>query len=986
MDNIQNMDMDKKSLRQQLEEDFEKDRIRLTGPRKKVVVSYTDYISNSPEIMETLIKCIKRGGSYLMTADCAAGKTFAALVNIQQAMQGQKQVVVAVPNCIQAIQGNKYSYTGRDGSCRHTISVSGQSKKNFVFDRARSIIATYDACAKLLKASEENLADTVLFIDEAHQMYSARGYRNSALARLAMAAERITAAGGCVIYMTGTPRKLDGFPIKTTIECVRTDFSGKPSPVVCFSGLDLIRVASEKNSLKEGIVKTALDLHYAGYIPFVRYNNKKKIREVSAVLIAMGLKVYSLTAEDKSYTVAKDEYGNHAGIRYDNEMFHDIASQGALPAADVYLVTSVLEVGTSITSVIDENLNKSQPDTLVPVFVADFDNFDVDDMTQFFARVRFNVKKAVVLTRKYRNTKEAEKRKIDNSKEPEFKKALLSAYVIANSHAEAFQHADKSRRRFTDMNGEEEDLDVLICVAQKRQSYRIDMGYIYGSAYENYDRLYYYRTDFTAGYLEKVFGRNVTLIDLPQFDIKAASIDRSVSSRLKSLVTDACKNPEFISTLSNPADAPDGINNKIREIKQIDGGSQILSNLSILSVGTAVRKEHLAYIAVKMAESKDGRIDLSAGQDGSMLVDPVEKTYQDIFTNVLATWTAKKQARFLAFWDSIRYKYTPHCEARSKRMVGSVPRSLWDIVDSPEEYRAVSLVLNTGYMRAVMDMHCTDITVNRYSMTWKSICLLAGRLSEKEMINAARQQQIIHFNNCLASAATGGKGAEEIAPTQLRSGAEYAIFASAVSGEGFTYPSQKDGRMRKHFSTTFVGKTVTPYDMKQIAALMPSLMRERYPVDLRSKRYSEKAVYDMLTNIYVYDQLDNGSIKIRNYRTRMADKYRITPKTIEDISVFCDQMLSVKDGQITDTMKDVAINQLDTDLKRLQSAFHISNAKKNAIVNQVRALVSFSRFKPGTVRSMFLFAADGYGPEWLTEKFSDENPPVYPEKSGTCNL
>lgn len=978
MDNAQ--EMYKESMRSQLESNFEKDRLKLVGSRKKVIVNYTDYISNSPEIMDTLEKCVNKGGAYLMTADCAAGKTYAALVNIQQALQGKKQVIVAVPNCIQAIQGKKYGYTGTDGSFRQTVSISGQNAKKFVFDHARSIIATYDACAKLMGASKENLSDTVMFIDEAHQLYSARGYRNSALARLSMAAEKIIAAGGCIVYMTGTPRKLEGFPLKTIIECVRTDFAGRPSPVICFAELDLVRVASEKNSLREGVIKTVLDLHYAGYIPFVRYNNKKKIKEISVALTAMGLKVFTLTADDKSYTMLKDEYGNNTGIMYDNKMFHDITSQGALPKADVYLVTSVLEVGTSITSVIDENLNKSQPDTLTPVFVADFDNFDVDDMTQFFARVRFTVKKAVVLTRKYRNTEEAKKRKIDNTKKPELKSALLSAYVIANNHVEAFKYADKSRRRFTDMNGAEEDLDVLICISQKRQSYKIDMGYIYGSAYENYDRQYYYRTDFTAGYLEEVFGKKVNLIDLSEFSIGAATVDRTVSSKLENLVDKACKNPEFLETLANPADAPDDINRLTREIRKCDGGSQILQNLTILSAGNAVRKEHLSYVAIKMAESKDGRIDLSIDQDGSLLVDPIEKTYQDIFTNVLATWNAKKQAKFLTFWDSIHYKYTPHYENRAQSLHGTEPRSLWDIVDNPEEFRAVNLVLSTGYMKAIMDMHCADISINRYSRTWESICKLAGRISEKEMINAARQHQIIYFNKCLISAITTGKGTEQIAPTQLRSGAEYTIFATAMSMEGFTYPSQKDGRMRKHFRDTFVGKTVTPYDIKQIAAIMPSLMRERYPVDLKSNRYSETAVYDMLTNIYVYDQLDNGSIKIRNYRTRMADKYRIAPKTIDDISAYCDQLFSVKDEQITDTMKDIALNQLDTDITRLQWAFHITNPQKIAIVNQVRIQVRLRCFRPGTVKTMFMFAANGYDAEWLTEKFSSENPPVFTEK------
>lgn len=71
-------------------------------------------------------------------------------------------------------------------------------------------------------------------------------------------------------------------------------------------------------------------------------------------------------------------------------VYQNILEKAALPAADCYIVTSVMEVGTSIRQIMDFDGQMHVPDNLVPVYVCrNPDDCDLDDMQQFFARPRF---------------------------------------------------------------------------------------------------------------------------------------------------------------------------------------------------------------------------------------------------------------------------------------------------------------------------------------------------------------------------------------------------------------------------------------------------------------------------------------------------------------------------------------------------------------------------------------------------------------------
>lgn len=919
------------------------------GTRTKTVVCYQDYLSNSAEVLGMLKKCISAGGRYLLTAECSAGKTNMALSALQKEFFGKRHMVVAVPNCIQTIQGRNFYYE-MDGIRNYSADISAKSRKAFKIDCIHSTIATYDACAKMLNLSDEKLAKTVLFVDEAHQLFSAREYRNGALARLSQVVNKVVDAGGCAILMTATPRKLDGFPIRQVIECIRTDFAGKKCVTNNFSQMELYRVASEKNSLREGVVRTVLELHRDGYIPFIRINDKKAIKKISANLSARGLNVRELTADDKSYVVLRDQFGNAQEVVYDNEIFKGITTMGQMPYADVYLVTSILEVGTSITSVCGQN-----PENLVPVFVSDAKNFDVDDMRQFFARIRFRVKKAAVLIREYRPGKDTE---IDNSIKPDFYQQLLKAFKNAENHQAGYAIASKARSLVTDMGGMAEDRDIIVQNSGDCRYILIDMMQVFGNAWSDYDRQFYFRKDFTADYLAEVFQSRVVLKEIPYFKPEPVSVNISVDESIGELLQIAAKEPTFFTALSSPEKASDEANLSISRIRKLNGGCQVIENLATLYAGNAF-PDNMVETAIAMTKSNSKKIDMSAEKDGSLMVDPLEVTCQSICNNILAGWPAKKQLQFIAYWNSLKSNNITAFEKAVRFIISRVPRTLGEFITDPQEYRAVNMFMGTGYMEAIMDFFSTDILQKNYSRTWKKVCLLAGRSTLEEIQDAARQQHIVHFNKCLKAG-----NINEIAPTRLRSGAEY--MALAQPRKGFTYPDES-GKKRVHFEKGFIGKVVSPYDAKQIALLMPGLMKKNFPTDLRSGHYSAKTVINMLKNIYVHEDLGNGKIRIRQYRMKLAEKYNVPSKTADDISEYADQMLSHEDGEITPSMKQMAINQIDTDIKRLQNTIPVTKSHREAIISEIRLELACGRhlMERGIVKRMLASAVNGCSPQLL---------------------
>lgn len=98
------------------------------------------------------------------------------------------------------------------------------------------------------------------------------------------------------------------------------------------------------------------------------------------MLRQQGYTCLTLTSNDKDYYIDKDRHV----IVYDSMVYQNILEKAALPAADCYIVTSVMEVGTSIRQIMDFDGQMHVPDNLVPVYVCrNPDDCDLDDMRSF---------------------------------------------------------------------------------------------------------------------------------------------------------------------------------------------------------------------------------------------------------------------------------------------------------------------------------------------------------------------------------------------------------------------------------------------------------------------------------------------------------------------------------------------------------------------------------------------------------------------------
>lgn len=355
-------------------------------------VQYTGHISESEELLQTLRAQINEGGkSVLLTAGCGSGKTYFMLKTLSSAIAKEgKRVILTVPTSLQSEQNASYQYESADGTIQRVIPVTGTSK-NIVAGHNECCCTVYDLNIQILDLPDSELANTVFIIDEAHQLQTSLNYRKTAISHTLKAAEKVLSCNGTVIYMTGTPRRLEDCSFDEVIRCVRTDEAGKVIPQVNFSGIRVLYRASKATSFEDCTVNEILSLLEEGKHPIVRINDKDMIGRISTQLLKANYTVRELTSEDKTCALIDGRK------RYLSDTYESVVESHILPEADCYLVTSVLETGTSITGR-TQNGQTVQDSSLTPVYVASRSSqFDMDELAQFFARPRFAVSDACLI-------------------------------------------------------------------------------------------------------------------------------------------------------------------------------------------------------------------------------------------------------------------------------------------------------------------------------------------------------------------------------------------------------------------------------------------------------------------------------------------------------------------------------------------------------------------------------------------------------------
>ncbi len=361
---------------------------------EKQVYTYDKYITDSTELTAKIADMCaynETGIRFLFQAMPGGGKTHFVCKDLPQLIKAKtdnkKTIVIACPNNIQAHQ-NRRQYG--------TFAVAGDSSDKFNFNRINKIpyTAVYECVTALVNKPAAELKNCILIIDEAHQLLTEGDYRS--FSGVMAAIDAVYSVGGVVCMMTATPRPIMYLmPYSAFIAAERKD--AKKTNI---RNIEYISVDTRKQIKAYDVMLDEIRAaKNAGHMAVVRYQSKEDIKKARKQLEAEGLTVEILTADCKEK--AQDEDGNWY---YKSQVYAGLIQHGTIPAAaDCLLVTSVLEVGTSIIGVVNRGGEIVQDADLTPIFVCSRADTDIDKMLQFFARFRFPINQAKVICSKCQN-------------------------------------------------------------------------------------------------------------------------------------------------------------------------------------------------------------------------------------------------------------------------------------------------------------------------------------------------------------------------------------------------------------------------------------------------------------------------------------------------------------------------------------------------------------------------------------------------------
>ena len=441
---------------------------------------YKNFVTENAAILDDIENRIEmKGQKILMTAGCGSGKTFFMLSILSGwVAKNNKMLILTVPNSLQAEQNAKYEFEAAEGTKKHVLPVTGTSK-NRIESGFPCYCSVYDLNAQILDLPVETLSNMVFVVDEAHQLQTAVNYRPKAIQDTLRAANRVAACGGTVIFMTGTPRRLEDCDYDETIRCIKVDDNGNYIPQVNFKDLTVLSRASKQTPMEDCVINALVSILEKGGHPIVRINDKKMISKISLQLKKLSYNVKVLTSADKTCALIDGKK------RYLSDMYENVAENSILPDADCYLVTSVLETGTSITGILRNGV-VVQDRTLTPVcVVTKGTQFDLDELMQFFARPRFQIDNAYLIL----NFVE------DKSKQaPSFGSVITDISIDATQRMHSLNSelsgCDFDRSMIRSIQGEDERKNLHYDINTK--SWAIDRMQIRNDACKVYDKNLYF--------------------------------------------------------------------------------------------------------------------------------------------------------------------------------------------------------------------------------------------------------------------------------------------------------------------------------------------------------------------------------------------------------------------------------------------------------------------------------------------------------------
>lgn len=818
-------------------------------------------------------------------ATCGSGKTYLMLTSLAEELPG-KCFIMASPTAILAEQNSRYHYHV-DGAERHPIVITGESNNDVDIVAGRVYSVVYDSIRRFMpfadpgsaESGTKDLSSVVFIIDEAHQVIDAKNYRQTALRNIEYFAAAIQRAGGTVIRLTGTPNKLMGCRSDVQYIC-RHVKDGAEIPAYTFRSLSVIQ-KKDKNATFEAFlwaqVQTAVT---CGYIPFIMYNDKKTLDKIRQRIQLSGFTVGMLTADDKGYHVETDLLTGQKTRAYDNDYYGGLQGDATLPFADVYLATSVIEVGTSIQHVSDASGKQCQPSRFMPIYACNrADNFDLDSMMQFFSRPRFPVERAIIATNAPTRAKKAGNIKT-------FGQCIAEEFVAVRSESGA--HYTTYLTPAIGNPSHQGDSLIYDC---RGQSVALNYRDIFADAWITYMRQGYTHPDQIKTILTDAFS-GVCI------DVSAASrIDRlkklqpvALSDELKTNVRDAISDPDFVNSVTRDRGF-DRDNPKINKIIAAPNGKLLLAETRKILRSGAFNGDEAVDVAISAIECPKKPVKL---RNGVTVNDP-DTAVKTHALQQLAEIKSKTQL----------IKICCYLGSLSDKTAVNHYSTLIDLRDElpVQQYRLVEALVNSDI---AFNLSCLINVFTKYRPCG-DVCGLLKKLADNPSAS-----NIDNINRSIRYAEYGKIESPDIYLRRVKftksiADAEYYLLtrqdsvAREIDDEtklrGWVYPDPDDSEQanRKHFADGFVAHTVSSYDMQQIALQLSYRVR-RLTRTNKCLRYDAKKIELLLKTYYSVRTIkakdnDSYTLQIVGLRKRLpktqvwaeADKQKAIGR-IEDLA------------------------------------------------------------------------------------------------------
>lgn len=889
------------------------------------------YLAENKGLIQFFAKAILDGSNkILLDAPCGVGKTTFFCSLIAPLFKADYQVIILTPNRIQSEQNasihlkDPVTLTTNQVYC-----VTAKSGVHLSPEENKTYSCVYDKADEILNYDEMSAYKTILVIDEAHELEDARDYRATAISKIGKAAEYINDCGGTVVYMTGTPQKLMGHNFNYWIHVDRVDEAQNILPRLNMETVDIYRKDSHKVNMLDFLVNVVCEMRKNNERPIVHLNDIKKIREAANKLHSLGVHSQILTSYEKGFTEYKDKSGKKMR-KYHSQMYQSIVERSALPEADCYLVTSILDVGTSITGVIGQDGKVHEDASLAPVFLTrDPKDFDVDKITQFFSRIRYTVHRGVILMNMPENRYEVKQK-------PTLEHELARICQEAAGDAQALSRAPRVRRLLSSMQGQPDTLCLHEVPCGRISIYDVDYSAMVALAVQKLYKAYYFACDDTAEFLSERFGIPVTSsVHASGKSIKMPhDAGYSYSDELKAWTREAVQHDDFVKALTSQMGI-DGRNRFVRQIRTDKDGEEVLFNLRTLFASYSYTRKDIANIAIALASERKPHVTLESGE---YVKDPLGRAKNEAY-KAMADWSIDELA---AFRDYSAYSM----EGNGFNDDDDEDEDEEHVVRIPEFHAAINL--GTKKMRVVMAYAAGPSNLTG----WKKICHYAETHSVEALrvyINSIvfAELNLLNPTSALYEFYTGYR--------TTNSGAQYHILRCGI---GLNYPDQKTGKACNHFKGGFAGNIVTPYDLEQIAMLMNILVHKVKTGFTQNSVYTARMVERMLEAIYETDEKKaDGSFYVKGLRKAVFSK-TVTEK-VNHISNAVDYTMRSKSLSPQDKMNK--IEDLTDYVPCDEEIRDYMLDQFQLTVNRMR--ISPDSYRPGMARDLIIYSLS-HEPDW----------------------